>query len=62
MKNINKNKNDNSIMIRQSMALMMLNVLQSILNSLHPLINPIKMGINVPHTLLYVLHPCPNLG
>jgi len=49
MKNRNKNNNDNNIMIRQSMILMMLNVIQSTLNSLHPLINPVNTSIDVPH-------------
>jgi len=62
IKNKNKNKSENNIMIRQSMALMTFNVIQSILNSLHPMINPVNTGINVSHTLLYVLHPHPNLG
>jgi len=55
MKNRNKNNNDNNIMIRQSITLMTSNVSQSILNSVHPLINPVKSGI-------HVLCPGQNLG
>ena len=55
MKIINKNNNDNNIMITQSMALMTSNVIQSILNLVHPLINPVNAGI-------HVLYPEQNLG
>ena len=61
-RNKNKNKNNNNIMMRQSMTLMTLNVIQSILNSLHPLINFVNTGIQIPHTFLDVLHSAPNLG
>ena len=41
-------------MIIQSLALMMFNLIYSILNSLHPLINPVKTCIHGPHTFLDV--------
>ena len=55
MKIRNKNNNDNNIMIKHSMALMTSNVTQSILNSIHPLINPVNSGI-------YVLYAGQNLS
>jgi len=49
------NKNNNNIMIIQSMTLMMSNVIQSILNSVHPLINHANANI-------HVMYPRQNLG
>jgi len=55
IRNKNNNDNNNNIMITQPMALMTSNVIQGILNLVHPLINPVNSGI-------HVLYPEQNLG